>query len=84
MSKLSVEEFEKILKERLECTHVQVFDESGGCGSSFKIIVVSKLFEGKKLLERQRLVNEKISEEMKNIHALTMKTWTPEQYEQNK
>ena len=85
MTELTAESFEKILKERLQCTYIEVYDESGGCGSAFKIFLVSPLFEGLKLLERQRLVNEKISKEMETIHALSfMKTWTPEQYEKNK
>jgi stress-induced morphogen len=50
----------------------------------FEIIVVSKLFEGIALLERHRLVNEKIAEELKGIHALSMKTWTPKQWESKK
>lgn len=33
-------------------------------------------------LERQRKVNEVIP--MQDIHAFTMKTWTPEQYEEKK
>ncbi len=56
-------------------------DTSGGCGASFAIFLVSPLFEGKSLLERQRLVNDTLKEELKEIHALQFKkTWTPEQY----
>ena len=36
------------------------------------------------LLERQRTVIVIIAEEMAKIHAFTMKTWTPQQYEKKK
>ena len=36
------------------------------------------------LMGRQRMVHEALGEHMKTIHALTMKTWTPEQWEQRK
>ena len=42
------------------------------------------LLTGVGLLARQRSVNECLSEEMPNIHAFTMKTWTPSQYEKKK
>lgn len=48
-------------------------DTSGGCGASFAIEIVSEQFEGKRLLERHRLVNAALVEEMKEIHALSIK-----------
>jgi stress-induced morphogen len=36
------------------------------------------------LLDRQRHVNECLKDEMEQIHALQMKTWTVEQYEKKK
>ena len=35
-----------------------VEDQSDGCGGKFAALIVSKQFEGKKLLERHRLVSE--------------------------
>lgn len=53
------------------------------CGASFTIEVVSEKFEGKRLLERHRLVNAALEEEMKQIHALSIKkALTPEQWKQ--
>lgn len=49
-----------------------------------ELIVVSPRFEGVPLLKRHRMVNEIVKEEMDKIHALTMKTWTPAQYESRK
>jgi stress-induced morphogen len=48
----------------------------GGCeGGKFSCIIVSPKFDGVALLERHRMINEILKEEMKTIHALSMKTW---------
>lgn len=61
--------------------HLEVIDTSGGCGASFAIEIVSEQFEGKRLLERHRLVNAAVEEEMKQIHALSItKAQTPDQW----
>ena len=45
--------------------------------------IVSEQFEGKRLLERHRMVNGALEEEMKQIHALSVKkAVTPEQWKQ--
>ena len=49
---------EGILKNQLSAQDVQVIDTSGGCGASFDVAVVSDQFEGKKLLERHRMVRQ--------------------------
>jgi len=56
-------------------------EDIGACddGSKFHVVVVSASFAGQGLLVRQRAVNECLKVEMLTIHALTMKTWTPEQ-----
>jgi len=52
------------------------------CGASFSIEVVSAQFEGKKLLERHRMVNSALAEELKEIHALSIKkAVTPQQWQ---
>jgi len=68
------------LNEKLSPDFLEVYDDSGGCGFKFGVLVVSKLFNGKPLIERHRMVNESLTEEMKSIHALTIKTYTPEQW----
>ena len=59
-------------------------DVSDGCGAKFECIIVSALFDGKSMLERHRLVNQSLSEEMKSIHAFSMRTLTPNQWEKIK
>ncbi len=68
-------------------THLEVINESkhhsvpAGSESHFKVVIVSKSFEGKKLIERQRAVNATLATELKEkIHALTMTTLTPEEW----
>ena len=48
------------------------------------VFIASAKFEGVPLLERHRMVNDALREEMKQIHALSLKTWTPEQWQQRK
>lgn len=55
-------------------------DESDGCGGKFNVIIVSPEFEGKSILQRHRLVNGALAEELKTIHAFSQKTYTPEQW----
>lgn len=58
-------------------------NNGGRCGASFVVEIVSEQFEGKRLLERHRMVNGALSEEMKQIHALSIrKALTPDQWKQ--
>ncbi|KAK4393827.1 protein BOLA2 [Sesamum angolense] len=62
---------------------LDVVDTSGGCGASFSIEIATEQFEGKRLLERHRMVNAALVEELKQIHALSItKALTPEQWKQ--
>ncbi|MCO5603474.1 hypothetical protein L7F22_057624 [Adiantum nelumboides] len=61
------------LNDKLKPAYLNVVDTSGGCGASFLVEVVSSAFEGKRLLERNRLVFAALAEEMKQIHALSLK-----------
>jgi BolA protein len=83
---------EQQLREALEAEHVTVVDEShlhaghAGArsgGGHFRAVVVSRLFEGKGPVERQRLVFAALAAEMgSEIHALSMQTLTPKQWEE--
>ncbi|XP_059809326.1 bolA-like protein 2 [Hypanus sabinus] len=72
---------EKLLKE-LQADHVEVEDITAQkCSTSFRVLVVAKAFESKPLLQRHRMVNGCLNEELKAIHALELKTLTLEQWE---
>ncbi|XP_058180479.1 protein BOLA2 [Rhododendron vialii] len=74
---------ESSLTSKLNPAHLEVIDTSGGCGASFAVEIVSEQFAGKRLLERHRMVNTALTEEMKEIHALSItKAVTPEQWKQ--
>ena len=78
------------LRERLAAVHVEVVDESHlhaghvgarDGGGHFRAVVVSMQFEGKALVQRQRLVYDALESAMgSEIHALSMKTMTPAEW----
>ncbi|XP_071848406.1 bolA-like protein 2 [Apostichopus japonicus] len=77
---ITSESLENKLKAELECSYVKLVDESGGCGAKFNATIVSSKFEGKPLLQRHRMVNTCLAEELQSIHAFSMKTLTPEKW----
>lgn len=80
----TAEYLSKKLQQDLEAEHVEIEDLSNcGCGMKFDATLVSPKFEGKPILQRQRLVNQILVEEMKHIHAFTMRTLTPTQWKES-
>ena len=72
----------------LSPSHVEIVNESfkhnvpKGSESHFKVLVVSDVFEGKSLVERHRMVNHCLGEELKSsIHALSIQAKTNAQWE---
>jgi acid stress-induced BolA-like protein IbaG/YrbA len=56
-----------------------------GDGTHFEAIVVSTDFEGKSLIEQHKIVFNTLGDAMKDqIHALSLKTYTPHQWERKK
>ena len=48
----------------------------------FRALIICKLFAGKNMLEQHRMVHKVLGEKIgKDIHALSLKTFTPEEYE---
>ncbi|HID46796.1 MAG TPA: BolA/IbaG family iron-sulfur metabolism protein [Chromatiaceae bacterium] len=51
--------------------------------SHYKVIAVSEKFNGKSLLQRHRLINTALADELANgIHALALHTMTPDEWEE--
>ena len=78
------------LEEKLELeltpSYLQVINEShnhsgAATESHFKLVVVSAGFEGLRLLQRHRVINGLFAEELNVIHALSMHTYTPAEWE---
>ncbi|XP_013775796.1 bolA-like protein 2 [Limulus polyphemus] len=84
MSEYNREYIADKLRKELDATYITVDDLSDGCGAKFQALIVSPKFESKSLLERHRMVNSILAEEMKSIHAFTQKTLTPEQWKKQK
>lgn len=62
----------------LACTHLEV----EGDGQHFTALIVSPAFAGKRLIQRHQLVYAALGDRMKaEIHALSMKTLTPEEFQ---
>ena len=63
------------LSAGLECTHLEV----EGDGQHFQAVIVSPAFAGKRLIQRHQIVYAALGDRMREeIHALSMKTLTPE------
>lgn len=53
-----------------------------GDGAHFEAVVVSEAFAGKSRVQRHQLVYQTLGERMRGeIHALSMKTYTPEEWQ---
>ena len=66
----------------MEC--IDLTDGSCDGNAKLELVVVSEQFEGVPLLQRHRKVNAALSDYMDQIHALTIKAWTPAQYQAKK
>ena len=72
---MTLEEVQKKLELGIEQSEVTM--EGDGCNCS--AVIVSPIFEGLSLLQRQRAVLVVVKEEIKSgeLHALSVKTFTP-------
>jgi stress-induced morphogen len=62
--------------------HAAMKDYMRSGETHFKVVVVSDDFEGKMLIDRHRLVNDILDEELQNgVHALSIEAKTPAQWE---
>lgn len=70
-----------MIERGLPGSHIEVRDLTGA-GDHFEALVVSASFEGKTLIERHQAVYAALGEAMKaRVHALTLETLTPAQYD---
>ena len=62
----------------LACEHLEV----AGDGQHFQALVVSRAFAGRSRVQRHQLVYAALGERMREeIHALSMRTLTPEEWQ---
>ena len=78
--------FDAMLIHSLSLSPAQVIvDVSGGCGAKFELYISSAKFDGMKTLDRHRTINGLLTSSglMARIHAVTLKLWTPTEFEKN-
>ncbi len=64
------------IEKGLQCSEVRVV----GDGEHFEALIVSEAFRGKSRVQRHQLVYATLGERMREeIHALSMRTLTPEE-----
>lgn len=74
---VTAESIQTHIETALPCELVQV----EGDGHHFNAIIVSAEFRGKNMVQQHQLVYRALGDRMKQeIHALSMKTLTPEQW----
>lgn len=78
---------EQKLSDSLTPMHLEVANESHmhnvppGSESHFKVTIVSERFQGKMLVNRHRMINEVLAEELRGqVHALALHTMTPDEW----
>ncbi|MFK5984053.1 MAG: BolA/IbaG family iron-sulfur metabolism protein [Pseudomonadota bacterium] len=77
------------LKQQFSPSFLQVENETQNHNvppdseSHFKVLLVSEDFKDKSLIQRHRMVNQCLADELKNaIHALAMHTFTASEWEE--
>lgn len=78
---MTVEEIERILREAMPDARIAVRDLTG-TSDHFQVEVVCGMFKGKMLIEQHRMVQAPLQPHLEDerIHALTIKTYTPEEW----
>lgn len=72
------EQIKKYIADGLVCSHLEV----EGDGQHFTAVIVSDAFVGKRLIQRHQIVYAALGDRMREeIHALSMKTLTPEEFQ---
>ncbi len=75
---LSAKQLESYITASLACDFIEV---KGDDGTHFEAVIVSPEFEGKRMVAQHQLVYAALGDRMRaEIHALGMKTYTPQQW----
>ena len=74
---IAPEDIKRFIEDNLDCRHVEVI----GDGQHFEAVIVSEAFRGKSRVQQHQLVYRALGDRMREqIHALSMKTLTPEDW----
>ena len=78
MQQPSPDDVRRYIAQGLDCQHVEV----DGDGRHFNAVIVSTAFEGRSRVQRHQLVYAALGERMREeVHALSMRTLTPAEFE---
>ena len=73
---LSAQELRSYIMQGLACDYVAVL---GNDGQHFEAVIVSQQFAGKNMVQQHQMVYQALGDRMREeIHALSMRTFTPE------
>ena len=71
------EQIKSYIQEQLACDHLEV----AGDGAHFEAVIVSPEFRGKNRVQQHQVVYRVLGDRMREeIHALSMTTYTPEDW----
>lgn len=75
---LTAAQLQSYITQNLACEYIKVL---GDDGTHFEAVVVSAAFLGKSRVQQHQLVYAALGDRMREeIHALSMQTYTPEQW----
>lgn len=82
---ISPSQVETMIKAGLPDAQIQIQDLTGG-GDHYQVTVISSQFEGKGLVQQHQLVYGTVRQAMSSeaIHALSLKTYTPQTWESSR
>ncbi len=76
---LSAVQLQDYITQGLPCDYIKVL---GDDGTHFEAVIVSAAFVGKNMIQQHQLVYAALGDRMRaEIHALGMKTYTPEKWQ---
>ena len=81
---MSPEQLKSVIEKLAPGTRAEVTDLTG-TQDHYQAIVISPVFVGKMRIEQHRIVFDLLKKEIDSgaVHALTLKTFTPEIYKEN-
>ena len=77
---MTSQELQALISQGLHCEHIEL----SGDGRHWYATIVSPAFEGKRLIQRHQQVYATLGQRMHTdeVHALSMKTFTPAEWAQ--
>jgi len=79
---MTADDIRQSILEKLECEFIEIIGEDG---THFEGTIVSSLFEGLNRVKQHQMVFNALGDKMKSeIHALSMRTYTPHEWNQLK